>query len=233
MKKFIDKIFRIPVYYFLRKLVNNSLLYESQDLSRAMQLIAREESARYVMTNMANVNSASSRLEVLNFALEKVSIDGVFLEFGVYSGSSINHIASKTKSKVIGFDSFEGLPERWRDGFLKGAFNVHSTPKVAPNASLIKGWFFETLPEFSSNNKESLAFVHIDCDLYSSTKEIFHYLGSQIKVGTIIVFDEYFNYPGWRDGEFKAFKEFLNQYSFSYEYITYNKLNEQVAVRII
>lgn len=232
MKKYFHKIFGIPFYHYIRKLVTISLTYEAQDLSRAMQLIARDESARYVMTNLAHVDSVTSRFQLLNLALEKVSIDGMFLEFGVYNGESINHIASKIKCKITGFDSFAGLPEKWRDGFVAGCFKVDSVPKVATNVSLIKGWFSETLPEFCSNNKGDLAFLHIDCDLYSSTKDIFHFLGPQIKSGTVIVFDEYFNYPGWVDGEFKAFKEFLTEYELDYEYLVFNRLNEQCAIRI-
>lgn len=47
----------------------------------------------------------------------------LWLEFGVASGKTINYISKFTKDKVYGFDSFEGLPEKWRDGFDKGAFN--------------------------------------------------------------------------------------------------------------
>ena len=48
----------------------------------------------------------------------------LWLEFGVASGISINYISRFTNDKVYGFDSFEGLPEKWRDGFNKGAFNM-------------------------------------------------------------------------------------------------------------
>ena len=54
-----------------------------------------------------------------------------------------------------------------------------------------------------------LSLVHIDCDLYSSTKTIFANLKDRIVPGTVIVFDEYWNYPGWRDHEFRAFEELL------------------------
>ena len=38
---------------------------------------------------------------------------GLWLEFGVYRGYSVNLIAGYTKNTVYGFDSFEGLPEDW------------------------------------------------------------------------------------------------------------------------
>jgi len=49
----------------------------------------------------------------------------------------------------------------------------------------------------------------------------------------VIVFNEYFNYPGWQEGEYKAFQEFISDTGLSYEYIGYNHLHEQVAVKIV
>jgi hypothetical protein len=103
---------------------------------------------------------------------------------------------------------------------------------VEPNVKLIKGWFNETLPGFVANLNECVAFLHIDCDLYSSTKTVFEYLGDKIKPGTIIVFDEYFNYPGWQRGEFKAFQEFIQERNLKYEYIGYT-VSMQVMIKIV
>lgn len=44
-------------------------------------------------------------------------------------------------------------------------------------------------------DKEDIAFVYVDCDLYSSTKVIFENIYYRINEDTIIVFDEYYNYP--------------------------------------
>ncbi len=64
--------------------------------------------------------------------------------------------------------------------------------------------------------------MHVDCDIYSSTKNIFDMLDSKIKSGTIIVFDEYFNYRNWQQHEFKAFQEFVVQTNIKYEYLAFN-----------
>jgi len=97
-------------------------------------------------------------------------------EFGVYSGLTINHIASLTRLPVYGFDSFEGLPNRWRDGYRKGHFEVSELPEVLPNVNLIEGWFDETLPNFIKEHDKSAGFIHIDCDLHSSTETVFDVL---------------------------------------------------------
>lgn len=63
-------------------------------------------------------------------------------------------------------------------------------------------------------------------------KTIFDVLGGKIVPGTVVQFDEYFNYPGWRNHEYKAFQEFINNSSLSYDYIGYNRLGYSVAVVI-
>jgi hypothetical protein len=153
----------------------------------------------------------------------------------VYKGDTIKFIANiKKLTKIYGFDSFEGLPEFWRDGFNIGGFSLKGQlPEVPSNVLLYKGWFNETLPEFLNNNKDNVSFIHIDCDLYSSTKTIFDILGERIRKGTIIVFDEYFNYPFWKEHEYKAFQEFVSDRGINYQFIGFNRYHEQVAVKIL
>jgi hypothetical protein len=173
---------------------------------------------------------------VYDFVLDKVDLlkGGLYCEFGVWKGSSLNYIARKVNTEVHGFDSFEGLPEYWRSGYDQGAFNLKGQlPRFESNVVLHKGWFNETLPGFVQQYKGPLALLHIDCDLYSSTKVIFEYLKQQIVPETVIILDEYFNYPFWQHHEFKAFHEFIQESGYKYEYLCYNKLHEQVAVKIL
>ena len=93
--------------------------------------------------------------------------DTLWLEFGVASGKTINYISQFTDRTVYGFDSFKGLPEKWRDGYDKGAFSRDGTlPTIRANVELIKGWFSNTLPAFMAHNKK-VSFLHLDADLYS------------------------------------------------------------------
>lgn len=156
------------------------------------------------------------------------------MEFGVYQGHTINTISSLLPDKIVyGFDSFEGLPEDWNIYVKKGNFNLNGVlPKVNENVRLVKGWFNETLPDFVKEHSEPCAFIHVDCDLYSSTKTIFHELRNQIVSGTVIAFDEYFNYPGWQEGEYKAFMEFLAWNNLKFEYIARTD-TFQAAVKIL
>jgi hypothetical protein len=155
-----------------------------------------------------------------------VSDVGLWLEFGVYSGTTINYISKFTKNNIYGFDSFEGLPETWTrtDGsFNKGFFDRGGIlPKVNNNVLLLKGWFDNTLPEFLKKNREAVYFLHIDCDIYSSTKIIFELLYNRIANNCVIVFDELINYPGFEEHEWKAWWEFVNKYNIIFEWICMN-----------
>ena len=152
---------------------------------------------------------------VIDIVQPRMLNKGLFLEFGVFQGTSIRYMANKFVDRTIhGFDSFEGLPEKWERGggnFDKGHFAVQNLPDVPTNVVLHKGWFHETLPDITETlRKEGLALIHIDCDLYSSTVTVFKHLKPFILSGTIIVFDELLNYPGYQNHELLAFWELLH-----------------------
>lgn len=216
----------------IRKSLDLALDVHPKNLEREVQKRAMEQTVDYLEQRMAEVQSFADRFALMRKSLDAVQVSGLFLEFGVFQGASINYLASQINDPIYGFDSFEGLPEYWRDGVAQGHFKVSQLPSVRPNAKLIKGWFNETLPVFLKQETRKVAFLHVDCDLYSSTKTILDLLAPRIMKGTVIVFDEYFNYPGWREGEFKAFQEFCQGGERQYEYLGYCRYGEQVSVRM-
>jgi hypothetical protein len=145
-------------------------------------------------------------------------IEGSALEFGVYSGASITKIANHlTDRTVYGFDSFCGLPDAFADKLPKGHFDIHGlVPKVPNNVEICKGKFEDTLESFLKTHNGPASFVHLDADLYSSTmcamKELIR--AKWLVVGTVLVFDEMFNYSkDWKtDGEFKALCHLLRAF---------------------
>ncbi len=206
---------------------------DSYDLREVSTLRAAFSSSQFFDENMQEAAHFFSLKEFLEHCVDQTSHKDVFLEFGVYSGRSVNIIADRAPgSEVVGFDSFEGLPETWRSGYQQGIFAVAELPKVRPNVTLVKGWFDETLPAFVEKLKTPVGFAHIDCDLYSSTKTIFDNLGPHFAEETIVVFDEYFNYPGWEVLEHKAFTEFLEHSNYEHEFIACIPNHQQVAVRL-
>ncbi len=205
---------------------------ENKYLRGRLQDIAGNQTAQFIINNLNTTPTLTDSLEILDKDIEEIEIKGLYLEFGVFQGRTINRIARQVENKVYGFDSFEGLPEDWRTGFSKGKFGVDNVPVVEDNVELIKGWFQDSLPKFLEEHSEKCAFIHIDCDLYSSAKYVLNTLKDRIVEGTIISFDEYFNYPGWQEGEYKAFKEFVEENNIMFKYLYYVDTHEQVSVKI-
>jgi hypothetical protein len=195
------------------------------------------ESANFIKDhlNEAILFKIKSLKSFWDFALAKASSEGLFCEFGVFRGSSINYFAEKRPNVTWhGFDSFEGLPEDWKGHFLpKGTFDrsKDGLPVVRENVQLHQGWFELTLPKFAEGRPGQMSFMHIDCDLYSSTKTVFDVLGERIQAGTVIVFDDYLNFPAWQEHGHKAFMEFCAYRRVKYNFIAFH--DRQAAVLIM
>lgn len=205
----------------------------AKDIDIARQTVARDETAEFVETELGHLTgfrgrtATEAREQLLKFAVERAPRSGLVVEFGVAAGDSLRILASM-RSEVHGFDSFEGLPEHWRAGYGAGAFSQQ--PPDVRGATMHVGWFDDTLPAFLASHHGPFALVHMDADLYSSTATVFELAYERFVPGTVIVFDEYFNYPGWREHEHRAFTEFRARYSGGFEYLAYNAMHEQVAV---
>jgi hypothetical protein len=208
--------------------------FYANDLWIDLRLHAKREAVAYIVEHMNEAMVLPDRLDLLKFALSRAPAEGLVLEFGVEKGASLRHLAGLRRGQVHGFDSFEGLPGDWsgtKEG--AGAFSLKGKlPKVPANAVLHVGWFDKTLPEFLAADPADCALVHVDCDIYTSTVTIFEQLRGRIKPGTVIVFDEYFNYPGWRAHEYKAFQEFIAASGLAYRYLGFAAEKGHVAVVI-
>jgi predicted O-methyltransferase YrrM len=199
---------------------------------REMRKLASAETVAYIQKNMASALGVYTKRQFLDLALKRVKIDGHYVEFGVYRGGSIRHIASRVRDKiVVGFDCFEGLPEDWLGDIQRGALSLQGKlPKVPRNVELQPGWFDVSIPLWLKANPEPFAFIHIDCDVYSSTKTILDLISSRIVPGTVIAFDEYFGYPHWQQHEFKAFQEYVQENEVGYEYASYAKTQAALVI---
>lgn len=217
------------------RLLRAALVRLCSDLELSRAFRAATSSAALVDSLMPAASACSSREEVIQAAKNAAHVTGFICELGVFRGHSLNHIAKLfPDEKVYGFDTFTGLPQFWRDGFPAGAFDVSGEDlKFESNCVLYKGLFDETLPQFLGDVPSMAKLIHIDCDLYTSTNTALTILASRIQAGTIIVFDEYFNYPNWQHHEHRAFREFLEHSGFGCRYIAYNNTGQQVAVKII
>ena len=216
----------------VKRQLTRQLLLAAKDIDSARQFRAAQESAEFVDQRMTMAKSYVDKFALLKAAVSQIEVQGLCCEFGVYRGDTINFIASLIAREVHGFDSFSGLPEDWRQGHEKGTFALGALPRVRQNVRLHEGWFEDTLPAFCQQYPGPVAFLHLDADLYSSTRTVFDLLGDRIVPGTVIAFDEFFNYPGWREGEYRAFHEFCHQRRAEVRYLGFVGRDEQAMVKI-
>jgi hypothetical protein len=190
------------------------------NLPHQLKKEATKDSVKFYNEHMNNSQIFLEKELMINFELKNITKEGLYLEFGVAKAHTTNYLANKIKPIVIhGFDSFRGFPEYF-DGTGEEYHDYDGKPpKVKKNVILHNGFFKDTLPVFSKNNDQEIAYLNIDCDLYSSTKTVFDYLGNKIQKGTIIHFDEYLNFPDWRNHEYKVWKEFVEENNVEFEYL--------------
>lgn len=175
----------------------------------------------------------STTRQTLTYAMKHATGSGLVLEMGVRYGITTRLLAAGFDEVVHGLDSFQGLPENWHVQ-TAGIYSTHGeTPDLPSNVTLHVGTFDSTLPEFARVHPEPLRFLHVDCDLYSSTKTTFDWLGERVVPQTVIVFDEYLLNDRWREDEFKAFQEAVVTHGWAYEYLAFNLYTGQAAVRIL
>lgn len=182
----------------------------------------RKYEARYLLYNYIIDNEHLDKLKV------------VYLEFGVSKGFSLKHWSNRLKnaeSRLYGFDTFKGLPEAWgsyRMGDMRAGMQEISTEDA--RVHLIKGLFQETLPGWLAKNDlmpYDRRVIHLDADLYSSTLYVLTMIFPYLKVGDILIFDE-FNVPLH---EFKAFDDFCKAYYAEFELLGAVNNYFQVAMR--
>jgi O-methyltransferase len=178
-------------------------------------------------------------IEFINYE----QVPGDIVECGVFGGLSLALLAKGAtfdakgmSRRIVGIDSFEGLPldveqhPRWNERdcavvhgwhpFLNAGDRVSAESTRAlfdlcglDSPILHTGRFGEVLPRIVPSLHDSIALLHVDCDLYESTREVLDGVASALQDGTIILFDDWFHYRGNpHRGEARAFREFLAEH---------------------
>ena len=217
-------------------------------LAEAWQRLAEQDTAQYFYNQMRQPSLIKTngdenwrtidevKAEVRARAFGHAHVDGFVAEYGIDKGKSFIQICNHfKKDKVFGFDSFKGLPNGgvWPGNVNhQGQFDHNGKIpfQIPTNGEIMDGWFDVTLPRFDYQ-KPVAKFLHVDCDVYSSTADIFNSLTGKIVAGTVIVFDDYCNYTGWRKGEWKAWQEFVERQNINYEYLDVGGMAVSLIVR--
>lgn len=205
------------------------------DYARMARIMAAMDAARFLEEHFASAKNLVGRQNLLRHACRSVELDGDVLEFGVMDGQTLTILCDQFEDRMVhGFDSFQGLPEDWTHDRPSGTFGTAGAlPTDLPsNATLHVGMFEDTLPKYLAATDAPVALLHIDSDLYSSAHTVLFGLAPRLRAGSIIVFDEFLNYPGWRQHEYRAFTEFVEAFDVPFQYFSFASSYLSVAVRL-
>jgi len=204
-----------------------------------LSVLAAMEAHHFEVENFTNVRAFDNQEILLRYTLERVdSALNTWVELGVSTGRSTRLIVQTAaelghSSQLHAFDSFEGLPEDFIAGVEKGAFATKPPVFEEENIHLHVGWFIDTLPPFAASLNQQIGFIHCDADLYSSTRTALNALKTHIGPGTVLLFDEYWNFLGCYEHEFRAFMEFIEASELQFRYLGYNKNYTQASVLLL
>jgi hypothetical protein len=135
------------------------------------------------------------------------------------------------------FDSFEGLPEATEDADIRspivasGVWGPGTCLGISPEQlraacskhlpneriHIFEGWFKDTIPTL--DERIEFALVHVDCDMYASTRDVLDGLFSrrQIAEGALLYFDDWDCNASRPDlGERQAWSEAVEKYSIKF-----------------
>lgn len=156
------------------------------------------------------------------------------VECGVYHGFSLRLLSDRIRRPIHGFDSFQGLPETWKPGEPAGSYSTQGRlPATAAHVQLHAGWFEQTLPDFATQLDAPIALLHVDCDLYSSTRTVLAQLGPRLAPGSLLVFDDFLSYEGYEQHEFRAVQEYFAASTQQFELVAAVLLGRAVAYRLV
>ena len=155
------------------------------------------------------------------FCRHCLHFSGDFAECGVYKGGSSYLIAAALADSDVNkerqlhlFDTFQGMPSTANDdpsGIKEGRFGDTSLSAVQeylrqfPFLRFHPGYIPATLETVRDSR---FAFVHIDVDLYQTTRDCLEFFYQRMVFGGVMIFDDY----GWaifRDSEKRAVDEFF------------------------
>ena len=157
-----------------------------------------------------------------------------YFEFGVHQGKSLQWWSEANQnpdSRFFGFDSFEGLPEDWSAKKQAGYF---STGLALPETDdtrvdFVPGWFHRTLPLMLQKlETEDRVVIHMDADLYRSTIYPLCLIGSHLKDGDVLIFDEFMD----SSHEFRAFDDACAIFNWDFDVLAATQQYAQVAIRL-
>jgi ectoine hydroxylase-related dioxygenase (phytanoyl-CoA dioxygenase family) len=129
--------------------------------------------------------------------------------------------------------SFEWLSAHKHPDSMYVRFERH--PLVTSNRDDVRvraGWLTDTLtdPQAPFDLQAPFGLVFLDCEGVANVEFVLRTLEPGLREGTVIVLDNFYNFPGWELGTYKAFQEFVRDRARGFDYL--GRSPRQVAVRL-
>lgn len=228
MKKLIYKFRFILVNIFI-----TALKYDRLNFVSFLQKKSHEKTYEILGEEISSSLLFENKHELWDFVINEITNknlqlkddkSNICLEFGVGGGESLRYFSNKllkNNIKIVGFDSFFGNPQIWPGTNNQvGSSNQNGKhPKNLPaNVEIVQGFIEKTLQNYLETNKiKKIKFMHIDVNIYSTSKFILEITKKYTDNNTLILFDELINYPfWWNNGEYKALVEVYSSRQYKY-----------------
>jgi O-methyltransferase len=129
-------------------------------------------------------------------AKQSLNVPGEFWECGVDRGGSARFIADTIGKRPLRlFDTFSGMPEG------DPAIDFHGKGEFPTTLKAVKEYVGHAdtvlympglIPDtFAGLEDAQIAFAHIDCDLYASTRACCEFIYPRVVRGGVMIFDDY------------------------------------------
>jgi O-methyltransferase len=172
--------------------------------------------------------------ELWELAKQSLAVPGSFLEVGVWRGGTACLLAKAIEGSgrtIYLADTFRGVVKAGAgDGWYIGGEHSDSTASGvkqlltsvgAKNFEILSGIFPEDTAPYVHG---SIAFVHIDVDVYKSAKDVFDWAFPRMPPGAVAVFDDY------GSDRCPGVTRFCNELKLERELIFFHNLNGHAVI---
>jgi hypothetical protein len=214
--------------------VGNAFLIALKDIRIAAQFRAATSSAEWLHANADRAPAYARRPELLEAVIPQIPAQGDFAEFGVFKGAVTWFVRPRFPDRAYhAFDSWKGVPEAMSLAVSKFSFDLGGTvPDLPADTTVHAGWFEDTIPAWRARCAATVAFAYIDCDLYESVRTVLEGIADRVRPGSILVFDDWYNFPNWQAHSLRAVNEWSGRHRISLEPVGFTVLEHSAAFRV-
>jgi len=203
-----------------------------RDIVYAGDQQAGRESSDFALEHFLDAKQFKGANETLRYAVSQAPSGGMALEFGVASGATLGVIAEERKiGRSTASTPSRGCPRRGLSAFPL-ARSSRTSYRMWPAPSL----WSDCLRTRCRNSSPSTPDRWTSCTWTRTCTprpgRCSDWSDRVWQPGSIVHFDEFYNYPGWQQHELRAWNEYVADSGVEFDYIAHAHSDCQVTVRI-